>query len=84
MDNEIFQAIAGVIKANCDRTLTRDLINEIFSQFRQIGENIICDRSGGPKISPRPGRAFQSGNACKQDEVGVLPSLRSLRTEGIP
>ena len=28
--------------------------------------------------------AFHSGNACKQDEGGVLPNLRSFRTQDIP
>ena len=44
VDNEIFQAIAGILKANCDKMLTRELINEIFSQFRQIGENMMRDQ----------------------------------------
>src|SRR6516165_1572961 len=51
---------------------------------------------GNPKYTPEAGReeknlefawttqAFQSRHACKQDEVGALPSLRSLRTWGIP
>jgi hypothetical protein len=40
VNNEVDMAIAGIIKANVDKVLTRELINEIFSQFRNIPESL--------------------------------------------
>jgi phage terminase Nu1 subunit (DNA packaging protein) len=40
IDNEVYMAIAGILKSNVDRVLTREVINEIFEQFRNIPETL--------------------------------------------
>src|SRR5262249_5094554 len=40
VDNEVHMAIAGILKAHVDKVLTRDFINEIFEQFRNIPESL--------------------------------------------
>jgi len=40
VNNEVDMAIAGILKSNVNKVLTRDLINEIFEQFRNIPESL--------------------------------------------
>ncbi len=39
--DEVFKSIAGVLKANRDKQLTEESINEIFDQFRSIGTELL-------------------------------------------
>jgi hypothetical protein len=40
VDNQVCMAIAGILKSNVDKVLTREVINEIFEQFRNIPESL--------------------------------------------
>jgi hypothetical protein len=42
-EDKIFKFIAGTLKANCDKTLTRELINEIFAEFRDMPTRLGWD-----------------------------------------
>jgi phage terminase Nu1 subunit (DNA packaging protein) len=40
VNNEVDMAIAGILKSSVGKVLTHELINEIFSQFRNIPESL--------------------------------------------
>jgi hypothetical protein len=40
VDNEVYMSISGILKSNVDKLLTRDVINEIFEQFRDIPKSL--------------------------------------------
>ena len=40
VDNEVFMAIAGILKSNVGKVLSPEVINEIFEQFRDIPKSL--------------------------------------------
>jgi hypothetical protein len=52
VDNEIFQAIAGTLKANAGKLLNQTLINEIFQILRDWATRFVPGYSGNGQTPP--------------------------------
>jgi hypothetical protein len=48
VNNEVAMAIAGILRANVDKVLTRNLINEIFEQFSDTPESLRWNLPADP------------------------------------
>ena len=66
VNNEVAMAIAGILRANVDKVLTRNLINEIFEQFSDTPESLRWNLPADPLTiqvfrDPEYGRPIASG-----------------------
>ena len=60
VNNEVDLAIAGILKSNVDKVLTREVINSIFEQFRNIPESL------GWEVEPEPRIDIRQTTSCQE------------------